>query len=228
VSDDIECTPLRLVLASGSPRRQELLKAAGYTFDVVASDVDESAYPAGMLPGAIAVHLSEAKARAVAALHPDCVVLAADTVVAFGDTPLGKPTDENDARRMLQLLSGTTHIVITAVTVAHTAENFFKTFRTMSAVRMRFLTPSEMDHYIASGDWIGKAGGYGIQDKDPFVTRIAGSHTNIVGLPMSAAKRLLAEAGIKPDKPPATTPRGPQDSQGSQAPNPNDQSGGVG
>ena len=99
---------------------------------------------------------------------------------------------------MLQLLSGTTHIVVTAVTVAHTAENFFKTVRTMSAVRMRFLTPAEMDSYIASGDWIGKAGGYGIQDKDPFVTRTAGSHTNIVGLPMGVAKRLLAEAGVQP------------------------------
>ncbi len=156
--DDVNCTPPRFVLASASPRRQELLRAAGYTFDVIASNVDESAYPTGMLPSAVAVHLSEAKARAVAALHPDCVVLAADTVVAFGDVTLGKPADENEARRMLGLLSGTTHIVITAVTVAHTAENFFKSARTMSAVRMRFLTPAEMEHYLGSGDWIGKAG----------------------------------------------------------------------
>ena len=198
MTDDVDCTPPRLVLASASPRRQELLRSAGYDFTVVTPDVDESAYPPGMLPSAIAVHLAEAKAKAVAAMHPDCVVLAADTVVAFGDVPLGKPTDENDARRMLLLLSGTTHIVITSVTVAHTAENFFKSVRTMSAVRMRFLTPPELESYIATGDWIGKAGGYGIQDKDPFVTRIAGSQTNIVGLPMSVAKRLLAEAGVKP------------------------------
>ena len=210
--NDVNCSPPRLVLASASPRRAELLRAAGYAFDVVAPNADESAYPAGMFPGAIAVHLSEAKARAVAAQHPDCVILAADTVVSFGDVPLGKPADEEDARRMLALLSGTTHLVITGVTVVHTAEAFFKTVRTMSAVRMRFLTPTEMDHYIASGDWIGKAGGYGIQDKDPFVTRIAGSHTNIVGLPMGVAKRLLAEAGIKPERAPE--------------PNPNDQSGG--
>lgn len=196
MTDDVNCTPPRFVLASASPRRQELLASAGYEFDVAPADVDESAYPTGMLPGAVAVHLAEAKAKAVAAKHPDCVVLAADTVVAFGDVPLGKPSDEAGARRMLQLLSGTTHIVITAVTVAHTAENFFKTVRTMSAVRMRFLTPAEVDSYIASGEWIGKAGGYGIQDQDPFVTRIAGSHTNIVGLPMSVAKRLLAEAGV--------------------------------
>jgi len=199
VPDNVDdCTPPRFILASASPRRQELLRSAGYDFDVVASSVDEAAYPAGMLPGALSVYLSEAKAKSIASMHPDCVILAADTVVAFGDTPLGKPVDEHDARRMLLLLSGTTHIVITAVTVAHTAENFFKTVRTMSAVRMRFLTPAELDSYIGSGEWIGKAGAYGIQDKDPFVTRIAGSHTNIVGLPMSVAKRLLAEVGVKP------------------------------
>ncbi|HEV2292552.1 MAG TPA: Maf family protein [Tepidisphaeraceae bacterium] len=196
--DAANCAPPRFILASASPRRQELLRSAGYEFGVVAADVDESAYPAGMLPTAIAVHLAETKAKAIAAQHPDCVVLAADTVVAFGDIPLGKPKDEADARRMLLLLSGTTHLVITAVTVAHTAESVFKTVRTMSGVRMRFLTPAELDNYIASGEWIGKAGGYGIQDRDPFVTRIAGSHTNIVGLPMGVAKRLLAEAGVKP------------------------------
>jgi septum formation protein len=193
-----DCRPPRFILASASPRRQELLRSAGYDFDVVASNVDEAAYPTGMLPGALAVYLSEAKAKSVASMHPDCVILAADTVVAFGDVPLGKPTDENDARRMLLLLSGTTHIVITGVTIAHTADSFFKSVRTMSAVRMRFFTPAELESYIASGDWIGKAGGYGIQDKDPFVTRIAGSQTNIVGLPMGVAKRLLAEAGVKP------------------------------
>ena len=198
MSDDVDCAPPRFILASASPRRQELLRAAGYDFAVIPSNVDEAAYPRGMLPGAIAVHVAEAKAKAVAALHPDCVILAADTVVAFGDTPLGKPSDEDHARRMLYLLSGTTHVVITAVTIAHTAENLFKTVRTMSAVRMRLLTPAEMDGYVASGDWQGKAGGYGIQDEDPFVTRTAGSHTNIVGLPMSVAKRLLGEAGVQP------------------------------
>ncbi len=198
MAESFDCALPRFVLASGSPRRQELLRAAGYTFEVIAPQVDESVYPPGMLPGAIAEFLAAAKARAIAAMYPDCVVLAADTVVAFGDTPLGKPLDEPDARRMLALLSGTTHIVITAVTIAHSAQSLFKTVRTMSAVRMRFLTPAEADHYLASGDWMGKAGGYGIQDRDPFVTRIAGSHTNIVGLPMSVAKRLLAEARVQP------------------------------
>jgi len=198
VSEPFDCTLPRFILASGSPRRQELLRAAGYAFEIIAPQVDESMHPPGLLPGGIAEFVAAAKARSVAAMYPDCVVLAADTVVAFGDTPLGKPVDEGDARRMLALLSGTTHIVITAVTLARSAESIFKTVRTMSAVRMRFLTPAEADHYLASGDWMGKAGGYGIQDRDPFVTRIAGSHTNIVGLPMSVAKRLLAEAGVHP------------------------------
>ncbi len=187
-----------LVLASASPRRRQLLSVAGFRFEVIAAEIDESAYPPGLLPSAIAEYLAIAKARFVAQLHPERVVLAADTVVAFGDLPLGKPLDEADARRMLALLSGTTHVVITAVAVAHKAAEFSRSARAMSAVRMRTLTPAEVDAYVSTGDWRGKAGGYGIQDKDPFVLRIAGSHTNIVGLPMSLTKRLLTEAGIAP------------------------------
>ena len=195
--DDVDCAPPRLVLASASPRRQELLREAGYEFDVIPAEIDESA-PPGMLPAALAEQLALNKARAVANQHPECVILAADTVVAFGDVPLGKPADAEHAKRMLTLLAGTTHIVITALAVVHTAEGFFKSTRTMSAVRMRALTQAEIAQYVATNQWQGKAGGYGIQDNDPFVTRIAGSHTNIVGLPMTATKRLLAEAGIAP------------------------------
>jgi septum formation protein len=190
--------PPRFILASASPRRQDLLRHAGYAFDIDPADVDEDDYPQGMLPTAIALRLAEAKARAVAARHPDDVVLAADTVVAFGDSPLGKPADPAHARQMLQLLSGTTHIVVTGVCVIRQAPEFVRAARAMSAVKMRFLTPGEIDRYIASNEWQGKAGGYGIQDKDPFVVRQSGSHTNIVGLPMTLARRLLAEAGVMP------------------------------
>jgi septum formation protein len=189
---------LKLILASASPRRQSLLRDANYEFEVDPAEVDESNYPASFLPSQVAVHLAEAKARAVSARHPDDVVLAADTVVAFGDQVLGKPTDGNHARRMLQLLSGTTHLVITGVCVAHRAANFFKSNRAMSAVRMRVLTPGEIERYVASNEWQGKAGGYGIQDPDPFVTRQTGSRTNIIGLPMSTTRALLAEAGANP------------------------------
>jgi len=188
----------RLILASASPRRQSLLRHAGFEFDVDPAEIDESAYPPSLLPSLVALHLAENKARAVSARHPDDVVLAADTVVAFGDQLLGKPADANHARKMLQLLSGTTHLVITGVCVTRRSTNFFKSTRVMSAVRMRFLTPAEIEQYVASGQWEGKAGGYGIQDQDPFVTRTAGSHTNIVGLPMSTSRALLAEAGITP------------------------------
>jgi septum formation protein len=190
--------PPRFILASASPRRQALLRDAGYVFEVDPPEVDETP-PPGLLPSKVALHLAQVKATAVAARHPDDVVLAADTVVAFGDTMLGKPVDAADARKMLKLLSGTTHIVITGVCVTRVSEPaFFKSTRVMSAVKMRQMTPGEIDRYVESKEWEGKAGGYGIQDKDPFVVRQSGSHTNIVGLPMSAARQLLEEAGIKP------------------------------
>jgi septum formation protein len=146
--------------------------------------------------------------RVVAARHPEAVVLAADTVVAFGDRILGKPADPAEAKKMLQLLSGTTHLVITGVAVQHLERNSFRSIRVMSVVRMRFLTAGEIERYVASNDWQGKAGGYGIQDVDQFpaehpgtsafISRMAGSRTNIVGLPMTATKQVLAEAGIRP------------------------------
>jgi septum formation protein len=188
----------RLILASGSPRRQELLREAGYGFLVSPADIDESVYPPGSSPAEIAEHLALAKARAVAERFPDDVVLAADTVVALGTDALGKPMDAADARRLLALLGGTAHEVITGVAVIHAAANVTLQARVSSAVHMRALTAAEMDAYIATGDWQGKAGGYGIQDQDPFVTRTSGCHTNIVGLPMTTTARLLAEAGLHP------------------------------
>jgi septum formation protein len=185
----------KLVLASASPRRQQLLREAGYDFTVFPANVDEDSYPS-LLPLELARHLSFEKAKAVAGRFPNDVVLAADTVVAFGDKPLGKPEDDEDARRMLSLLSGTTHIVITGVTLMHKATETRQTRTAMSAVRMRKLTSDEIERYVASKQWQGKAGGYGIQDHDPFVTKMSGSHTNIVGLPMEMVQKMLEEMGI--------------------------------
>ena len=187
----------RLVLASASPRRQQLLREAGYDFAVFPADIDEDVYP-NLMPIELARHLSFEKAKAVAGRFAQDVVLAADTVVAFGDRPMSKPDDVEDARRMLTLLSGTTHIVITGVTVMQKDSEVRQTRVAMSAVRMRNMTKLEIDGYIASGQWEGKAGGYGIQDNDPFVTRISGSHTNIVGLPMELVEKMLAELNILP------------------------------
>lgn len=188
----------KLILASASPRRQSLLREAGFGFEVHPADINEEEYPAGMLPADVAQHLAVAKAEVVAARFPSDVTLAADTVVAFGDKLLGKPPDPQAAKAMLELLEGTTHIVITGICVMRPTMDFKRFTRVMSAVRMRRLSASEIQRYVNSRDWEGKAGGYGIQDSDPFVTRLSGSHTNIVGLPITTAKDLLASAGIYP------------------------------
>lgn len=195
--------PRRLILASASPRRLSLLREAGYDFVVHPADIDEESGPASLLPAPLAQFLALAKANAVAERFPDDLVLGADTVVAFGDRPLGKPADPQDARRMLALLSGTTHIVITGVALLCRRTGLQHTRVVMSAVRMRRLMSEEIDAYVASGQWEGKAGGYGIQDNDPFVTRMSGSHSNIVGLPMEATQEMLGAVGVVPGPGPA-------------------------
>jgi septum formation protein len=188
----------RLILASASPRRQSLLREAGYTLEIDPAHIDEETYPRHLAPPQIAEYLATAKAQAVAARHPDDVTLGADTVVSLGDLLLGKPLDAADARRMLSLLSGTTHHVATGVALLCPSMQFHHTAVVTSTVRMRLLSASEIGAYVATDQWQGKAGGYGIQDEDPFVTHMAGSLTNIVGLPMETVTELLSAAGIFP------------------------------
>lgn len=188
----------RLILASASPRRQSLLREAGYEFVIHPANIDEEKYPAGLTPEGLAVYLAEAKAKAVGGIYPGDVTLGSDTVVALGDKLLGKPTDAKDARKMLGTLSGTTHRVITGVAVVHPAAQLRRSVAVISTVRMRALSDEEIESYVVGGQWEGKAGGYGIQDRDPFVTNMGGSLTNIVGLPMEAAGGLLEAAGIFP------------------------------
>lgn len=198
-----------MYLASRSPRRQSLLREAGYTFEIDAADIDEEDYPRGLLPSEVALRLAKAKLSAVALRHPEDVVLSADTVVAFGDVILGKPNDAEHARQMLRLLAGTTHIVISGVAVGRTATGLLRADKVMTSIRMRWLSDREIDRYVESGAWEGKAGGYGIQDADyhtgimpagsePFLTKIAGCQTNVVGLPMTLTAKLLEAAGIYP------------------------------
>lgn len=196
---EITLTP-PLVLASASPRRRELLLQAGYDFEVHPADIDEDEVAPTMLPSEVAVFLARRKAEAVATRFPDRVVLAADTVVAFGDRALSKPADAAHAREMLKLLAGTTHVVITGVAVIHRIANHERVARALSAVHMRPLLDREIAAYVETGLWQGKAGGYGIQDRDPFVRKIAGDYSNVVGLPMKLVKRMLADAGISPAK----------------------------
>ncbi len=199
----------RLYLASRSPQRQSLLREAGFAFEIDPADVDEENYPRSLLPSQLTLHLARAKLDVVSKRHADDVVLAADTVVAFGDQILGKPLDATHAFQMLQLLSGTTHIVITGVAVGRLSTGLLRVDRVMSAVRMRRLSKQEIEAYVHTGAWQGKAGGYGIQDADshagiipagtdPFVKRMAGCQTNIIGLPMTLTKHLLEAAGVYP------------------------------
>ena len=165
---------------------------------VYPASIDESIVPPNLTPGDVAEYLARRKAEVVSQRFPDDVVLAADTVVAHGQTMLGKPTDPADARRMLGLLSGTTHTVITGVAVFHRRRGL------RASCPRRLLRPHappdrRRDESLRGQPRLeGKAGGYGIQDPDPFVTRTSGCHTNIVGLPITTTATLLRDAGITP------------------------------
>ena len=191
-----------LVLASASPRRADLLHAAGIAFDVRIPDVDESAR-AGESPEEYVGRVAEAKARAVIAAGERRAILSADTVVVIGGRVLGKPMDSVDARRMLESLSGRTHVVLTAVCVVSAEEERSTVTRAIACqvastvVEFEAMTPAEIDWYVATGEPVGKAGAYAIQGlASRFVSRIEGSYTNVVGLPVALVYRLCIAAGI--------------------------------
>jgi septum formation protein len=180
----------RIVLASASPRRAELLRAAGIDFDVLPANVDESALP-GEMPRDYVSRLAEAKARAVHAMDSRRTVLAADTVVVVDTHILGKPLDEADARRMLGALSGRTHEVLTAVCVFHPGE-IVDTRIEATAVEFAPLSDADIDWYVSSREPMDKAGGYAVQGlASRFVIRIAGSYSNVVGLPVALVYQML-------------------------------------
>jgi septum formation protein len=175
---------MRLVLASASPRRTDLLREAGYLFEVEPADVDESEL-AGEPPAAYVVRVAAMKARAVAARHPDAMILAADTTVVLDGAMLAKPTDDADATRMLGLLSGRTHDVLTGVVLVRTGRESSALVGTR--VRFRPLTAAEIERYVASGEPHDKAGAYGVQGLAArFVESVDGSYSNVVGLPVGA------------------------------------------
>ena len=188
---------MRLILASASPRRQALLREAGYEFAVHPAGLDEGEFfNDKMLPRDLARFLAQAKADQVAGRFPEDLTLAADTIVAFGDQSLGQPATADEARTMIRLLAGTTQVVITAVAVACPSRKVRTSAVAMSAVRMNPLTKDEVERYVASGRWRGKAGGYGIQDADPIVTCTAGEVDTVIGLPMRQTRELLKSAGL--------------------------------
>ena len=185
----------KLVLASASPRRLELLAQIGLVPNLTCpADIDETPL-AAETARLLALRLAKAKAAAVAELHPNAFVLAADTVVAVGRRLLGKPAGEADAARMLGLLSGRAHRVLTGVAVA--APDGRAAAR-LSETRLQFkrLTPAEMRAYLAGGEWAGKAGAYGVQGRaGAFVIALNGSYTGVVGLPLYETRALLTGLG---------------------------------
>ena len=180
-----------LILASASPRRAELLTAAGYAFTVQSADVDESELP-GETPEAYVLRVARAKARTIAARRRESggVVLAADTTVVAGGEILAKPADEADAIRMLKTLSGAVHEVLTGVVVIDGDRELAELARTR--VRLFPLSLEEILWYVGTGEPMGKAGAYGIQGRAArFVDWIEGSWSNVVGLPVATVAQML-------------------------------------
>ena len=179
-----------LILASGSPRRKEILDTMGLEFSVDISDADESF--AGT-PEEMVLELSRRKALAVASRHSGAMILAADTLV-FGDEVLGKPHSAEEAKRMLAGLSGRWHSVYTGVTMIDTRSG--KTLSRADVTRVHFvaLTAQDIDAYVATGEPLDKAGAYGIQGRGGmFIDRIEGSYSNVVGLHMALVRSMLLE-----------------------------------
>ncbi len=182
----------KLVLASSSPRRRALLEAAGVQFEVVAPPLDEPAQQnAALSPAQHAEALAYFKARAVAEARSDAIILAGDTIVCLGGEILGKAADADDARRMLSKLSGTRHAVITGVAIL-TPDGRRLIDSAVTYVTMRQMSKAEIDAYVASGEWIDKAGAYAIQETaDRYVQSVEGSFDNVVGLPTKLVLRML-------------------------------------
>jgi len=183
------------ILGSGSARRRELLAQIGVVADDIRPpDIDETPNP-GELPRPYCMRIARAKCEAVEAGAED-IVLCADTTVALGRRILGKPADGAEARRFLEQMSGRRHRVITAVAVRRGDQRWAKDV--VSQVRMKSLSAAEIDAYLASEDWRGKAGGYGIQGPaGAFIPWISGSYTGIVGLPLCETAGILRAAGLE-------------------------------
>ena len=189
----------RLVLASASPRRRELLSDAGYEFSVIDSPFEED-MTLPLDPRELARVIAEGKAGATAPLcEPDSVVLAADTIVVLGKSVLGKPRDAADATRMLRMLGGAEHEVITGYAVVDTRSGAMASGVVITRVRFRPITDAEIAAYIASGEPMDKAGAYAIQGgAAAFVESITGPLDNVIGLPLKEVSEALRKFKITP------------------------------
>lgn len=190
--DEVVREPARqIVLASRSPRRAELLTAAGISFEVLAADIDETPHP-NEAPAAYVERLAIEKARAVLALRPGARVLGADTTVTIDGEILGKPEDDADALRMLRMLNGRPHDVHTGVAVVSTSG--VRSAVDTTRVWFDAMTEEDISWYVATGEPVDRAGAYAIQGfASRFITRIDGSYSNVVGLPVALVSSILKE-----------------------------------
>ena len=188
---------MRVILASASPRRRDLLTMIGITHEVIPADVDET-YGAGEVPRAHAERLAREKASVLAARAPDAVIIAADTIVVVDGDVLGKPRDAEEAARMLRRLAGRTHTVFTAVAVARGAKMLSGVEEV--GVTFRPLDDATITSYVATGEPMDKAGAYGIQGYGAaIVERIDGDYFAVMGLAIGRMLALLRELGFRYD-----------------------------
>jgi septum formation protein len=181
----------RLLLASASPRRRDLLAQLGYPFQVATPDVEEQ-LDVDCSPAELAQRLACLKAECVARRFPDAVVLGADTLVAMGRDVVGKPADRRDAIRILGRLSGSRHCVITGVCVLDASSGRKLVAAEETWVTMRRMSAAEIKAYVDSGEALGKAGAYAIQETgDRYVEKVEGSFSNVVGLPLELISPML-------------------------------------
>jgi septum formation protein len=185
----------RLILASKSPRRYDLLKQLGLDFEVIPSKIEEDFVP-NESPREHVIRLAEAKALDVGNQFPENWVIGADTIVYVDGTILGKPKSREEAMDMLKRLSGKEHRVLTGISVRHSNKGKGECEAVETAVRVKSLSPVEMDWYIGTGEPFDKAGGYGIQGIGSFmIESINGSYTNVVGLPLCELMQMLIRLG---------------------------------
>jgi len=189
-----EIRDIHIVLASGSPRRKELLQGLGWTFSIVPSNVPED-FPPERPPEEGALDIARRKAEDVARNYPDALVIAADTVVVLENRVLGKPKSKEDAFSMLSQLAGRQHDVVTAIALCYRNRCLVGAERTK--VWFRSLTKEDIESYVALGESFDKAGAYGIQDKGALlVERIEGCFYNVMGLPLFRLSKMLEELGV--------------------------------
>jgi septum formation protein len=198
-SEDAGYNTLKIILASSSPRRAEILSDAGIAFEIRAAHIDEAALP-GETAQCMVARLAEAKARATTAQlnfgTSECVVVGADTTVELNGEILGKPRDSAHARKILAKLSGRTHHVLTGIYLLRLPDHAARTAVEISAVTFAPLSEREIDAYAATGEPMGKAGAYAIQGvAGRFIPKIEGCYFNVVGLPLAKLYALLRELG---------------------------------